>query len=89
MGPWVAVGLSMAALLMAVPLSVSANLQTPRVRDWWAGSSFRRARRRVCALRLELSYLERSAHDREHLQLVLWRAALRGVAYGVLGLSLM
>jgi hypothetical protein len=42
--------IGVAALILAVPLAIIANLLTPRVRDWYSTTSQRRLRNRIAAL---------------------------------------
>jgi hypothetical protein len=51
-----------AALVLAVPLNIAANILTPKVREWWASTTKSRALRRIERIPRELraldSYLE-------------------------------
>jgi len=46
------------ALLLAVPLSIAANLLTPVVRNWYAASSKKRLARRISELEKQLTDLD-------------------------------
>lgn len=43
------------AVLLAVPLSVAANLLTPKVRDWYSTTSQKRLKKRLAALKPQLA----------------------------------
>src|ERR1700678_1516272 len=46
------------AVALAVPLSVAANLLTPRIRDWYSTTTQRRLRKRLSALEQEYEDVE-------------------------------
>ena len=46
------------AVVLAVPLSVVANLVTPKIRDWYSSTSEKRLRRRITELELKLRSYE-------------------------------
>lgn len=51
--------LSIAAIALAIPLSVIGNLLTPKVRNWWAGRSAKAMRRRINELEENLADMEK------------------------------
>ncbi|HEX6822686.1 MAG TPA: hypothetical protein VF123_11560 [Candidatus Sulfotelmatobacter sp.] len=56
----VALMLAIAALILAIPLSIAGNLLTPIVRDWYSTSSFRRLNRRIEQLTITLKQSQAS-----------------------------
>jgi hypothetical protein len=56
-GAWGLV-LGIAAILLAIPLSVIGNLLTPKFRNWWASRSRSALERRIKALKAELGVME-------------------------------
>jgi hypothetical protein len=56
---WIGLMIGVAALVLAIPLAVIANLITPRVRDWWSTTSRTRLTRRI-------SKIENTLHQSEH-----------------------
>lgn len=53
----------LAGVLLAIPLSVAANLATPRVRDWLASSSSARLHKRIETLKEQLAARQRPLVD--------------------------
>lgn len=49
----VALVVSVAALVLTVPLAIAANLLTPRIRDWYSTTTNRRLTKRLAALEAE------------------------------------
>lgn len=45
------------AILLAIPLSVAANIITPKIQEWWATTSEARKTRRVVQLRRDIEQL--------------------------------
>src|ERR1035441_9883765 len=50
--------LAIAAIVLAFPLSLLANLLTPDIRNWWAGRSIAAMRRRLSDLESERAKME-------------------------------
>jgi len=56
-------------LLLAIPLSILANLLTDPFKQWMASRSFEQSRKRVKQLESELDYATKLVQDREKLSL--------------------
>jgi hypothetical protein len=48
------------AFLLAIPMSILANMLTPKIQAWWANTSSARKARRIQYLQREIPWLERS-----------------------------
>src|SRR6266446_5865614 len=55
------IGLS--AFLLAIPMSVAANLLTPKVKNWWAIKTYARATKRLAFLEARLEILKLYKED--------------------------
>jgi len=57
------------ALLLAIPLSIIANLITPKIKDWWATTSDHRRETRIAKLQLAVTEIGvfRSAEFRQEM----------------------
>jgi hypothetical protein len=65
-------GLFLLGLALAIPLSIIANLLTPRIQQWWASTSRSRKLKRIDAIKEELATIaSRSVKDE-----ILWRASV-------------
>lgn len=54
-------------LVLAVPIGVISNLITPYIKNWWAKSSVKRARKRIDKLNLEFEKISQYFNSKEDL----------------------
>jgi hypothetical protein len=77
--------LFIAGLIASIPLSIIANVYTPRVQDWLARRSTTRLTRRVKELRGELKAISDYRNDRLSLNELLLGVILRTTYVGSIG----
>ena len=55
---WWAFWISLLALISAFPLSVLANLASPKIRNWWASRSRAALQKRIAVLESDLAHMQ-------------------------------
>lgn len=70
------------AIVLAIPLSIIANLFTPRLRDWWATTSQRRLERRIAELE---SVLKTKTPRFEEVLVTI----IRKISFGLVGITVL
>jgi hypothetical protein len=78
-------GLFIAGLVVSIPLSIIANIYTPKVQNWLAGRSTTRLTRRVRELRSELDTISHYRDNRSSLNELLLGVILRTTYVGSIG----
>ncbi len=65
------------SLLASIPLSILANLLTPRLKNWWGRQSLSRSRHRISQLESDLARIAKYASSASELSLFLSASILR------------
>ena len=76
------------AFLLAIPMSIAANILTPLIKNWWATTTVLRAKRRLVELDELKMVLEEARKDPLQLTIKIAEPFLDGIRFGIMAILL-